>query len=568
MLDPVHEECGIAAVYLMRLGREENAPARVENGLDARNVAAFIPRMLMDLQNRGQLAAGLTSFDPQRDQILDTYRGLGPVGEVFRMNHQGKYQSLMTRYSGRAAIGHVRYATCGPDDVSYAQPLERQHGRKWKWYSFCFNGNIANYAELRQKILDRGDYHLRDNDTEVILHHLSRELAGDEKPDPVQVFRRVNQDFDGAYCLAFLNADGDMIVARDPFGFRPLSYAVKGNLFAAASESLPLTNLDFDEVKTLEPGCLIHVRPGGYSIHRFAESTRRAHCYFEWVYFSNVASTINGKSVYLSRRRMGEELARGETVPLGPDCVAVPVPDTAKAACDALAAKLGIPSSEGLIRNRYVGRTFIEGKSRREKALRKYTPLPEVLAGKRVFLVEDSIVRSTTLRVIIKMLREKGLAREVHVRVACPPVMAPCAYGIDMSTVKELFAPRHIEKPIRGDLPPELLEKLAADLGATTLRYLAVEALPRCIDLPENELCLACLTGQYPTAWGGRLYQVALEDLESDRKKEGHLKGGEEAKGEVAGEADSRKEGRKDAREDRKRTYERVPPHRPEAMNR
>jgi amidophosphoribosyltransferase len=172
----------------------------------------------------------------------------------------------------------------------------------------------------------------------------------------------------------------------------------------------------------------------------------------------------------------------------------------------------GIPSSEGLIRNRFIGRTFIEGKSRKEKAMLKYTPLPEVLEGKRVFLVEDSIVRSTTLRVIIRMLREKGLGPEVHVRVACPPVMAPCAYGIDMSTVKELFAPQHIEKPIRGDLPPAVLARLADDLGATSLRYLSVDALPRCIDLPDRDLCLACLTGEYPTPWGQRLYQMALKN--------------------------------------------------------
>jgi amidophosphoribosyltransferase len=540
VLDPVHDECGIAAVYLMRGGLPRRAveteqlfpagarggtdggdpgrggagPALAEIGVERINVAALIPRMLMDLQNRGQLAAGISSFDPDRDTILETFKGLGAVEGVFRMNHQGTYQALMSRYAGRAAIGHVRYATCGPDDATFAQPLERQHGRKWKWYSFCFNGNIANYAELRQKILERGDYVVRDNDTEIIMHHLSRELAGDQKPDFVEVFRRLHRDFDGAYCLAFLNADGDLIVARDPFGFRPLCYAVKDDLFAAASESLPLTNLDFEDIKTLEPGCLIHLSQGmkGPAIHRFAESKRRAHCYFEWVYFSNVASTINGKSVYLSRRRMGEELARTETVALGTDCVAVPVPDTAKAACDAMAAKLGIPSSEGLIRNRYIGRTFIEGKSRREKAMRKYTPLPEVLEGKRVFLVEDSIVRSTTLRVLIKMLFQKGLAKEVHVRVACPPVMAPCAYGIDMSTVRELFAPKHIERPIPGDLPPEVLARLAADLGATSLRYLSVEALPRCIDLPERDLCLACLTGQYPTPCGEKLYQVALRE--------------------------------------------------------
>ena len=512
MIDPVHDECGVVAVYLMDPAA---ADSRGEIYRDE-SVTPLVPRMLLDLQNRGQLAAGLTSFCPDRERLLDTYKELGPVGEVFRLNHQAKFQSLMARYRGTAAIGHVRYATCGPDDVDYAQPRERQHGRRWKWYSFCFNGNIANYAELRQQLMDRQDYHLvLDNDTEIIMHHISRCLAGDEKPDFVSMFRSLAADFDGAYCLALLTADGDLVVARDPYGFRPMCFGVKGNLFAAASESLPLTNLDFPEVHSLEPGTLIHVRPEGWKIHRFADSPRKAHCYFEWVYFSNVASTINGKSVYQSRRRMGEELAAKETVPLGPDCIAVPVPDTAKAACDAFAWRLGLQSVEGLIRNRSIGRTFIEGKSRREKALLKYTPLPDVLSGKRIFLVEDSIVRSTTLRVIIQMLRDKGGAKEVHVRVACPPVMAPCNYGIDMSTVRELFAPHHLERPIRGELPAELTQKLAADLGADSLRYLSVESLPVCIDLPEKDLCLACLTGEYPTACGEQLYRVALEDARS-----------------------------------------------------
>ncbi len=511
MLDPVHEECGIAAIY--RLGSGGGNPPESGRAAGSDNVAPLLARMLMDLQNRGQLAAGISSFNPRRGKLLDTYKQLGPVGEVFRTNHSGKHQSIMERYAGIAAIGHVRYATCGQDDINYAQPFECPHGRKWKCYAFCFNGNIANYAECREKILARGDYHLmRDNDTEIIMHHLSRGLKGDAKPDLVHVFRQMDEDFDGAYCLAFLNADGDLVLARDPHGFRPLCYAVKGDLFAAASESVALASLDFDDIRTLEPGCLIHVRSDGIKIHRFAPVRRRAHCQFEWVYFSNVASTINDRSVYLSRQRMGEELARGEKISLGPDCVAVPVPDTAKATCDAMASVLGIPSREGLIRNRYVGRTFIEGKSRQEKALRKYTPLPEVLSGKRVFLVEDSIVRSTTLRIIIKMVRERGQAKEVHVRVACPPVVAPCAYGIDMSTVKELFAARFIDHPVREDLPEALAARLAADLGADSLRYLSINALPRCIDLPEKDLCLACLTGEYPTPWGQKLYQVAQDN--------------------------------------------------------
>jgi amidophosphoribosyltransferase len=511
VLDPIHDECGVVGVYRMDVcPHGDVVPSPLE---EERNAVRIIPDMLIDLQNRGQLAAGISRYNEDELRIIDTYKDVGSVSDVFHLTHPepSKFRNLIDRYSGRAAIGHVRYATCGKDDPAYAQPFEQPHGRKWKWFAFCFNGNLANYSELREKILAKGDYHLRcENDTEVLMHHLSYALKGDVKPDMVQVFRHLAETVDGAYSMAFLNADGDMVIARDPHGFRPLCYAVRGNLFAAASESVALTNRGFAEVVYVEPGELIHVRPSGYVKQRFAPSSRKAFCFFEYVYFANVASNLDGRSVYLTRKRLGEALAARETIQTDPtDCVAVPVPDTAKAACDAMAYKLGIPSVEGLIRNRYVGRTFIEGKNRIERARRKYTALPEVLEGKRIFLVEDSIVRSTTLRVIVKMLREQGKAKEIHVRVACPPIMAPCSYGIDMSTVSELFAPRHISA-FRGEISGEELKKLADDLGTDTLRYLTVEDLTRAIGAPENDLCLGCLTGKNPTPWGDKLYQEAL----------------------------------------------------------
>lgn len=516
MLDPVHDECGVAAVY--RLGKI--AAVGFESPLSGgNNVAHLIPPMLTDLQNRGQLAAGITSYNPERKSILATRKDNGTVGEVFRMNHEGKYRNILRENAGRAAIGHVRYATCGRDDPGYAQPFECPNGFKWKWFAFCFNGNIANYSECRQRILENRDYHLvRETDTEIIQHQLFIAFEGPRKPDLVDVFRHLSESFDGAYSMALLTADGDLVVARDPHGFRPLCYAVReGELFAAASESLPLDRLGFEveEIHSVEPGTLVHVTEDGCRVRRFAESPRKAYCFFEWVYFSNVGSVINDRSVYASRRKTGEALARGETESIDDNCVVVPVPDTARAAADAMAATLGIPTFEGLLRNRYLGRTFIEGSSRAEKARRKYSPIPEILEGKRVFLVEDSIVRSTTLRVIIEMIRERARASEVHVRVACPPIMAPCSYGIDMSTVRELFAPRFMDEPVRGEIPPDLLDRLAADLGADSLRYLTIDALPECIGLSENSLCLACLTGEYPTPWGKRLYELARESPET-----------------------------------------------------
>jgi amidophosphoribosyltransferase len=228
-----------------------------------------------------------------------------------------------------------------------------------------------------------------------------------------------------------------------------------------------------------------------------------------------VASTLDDRSVYMTRTNLGVELAKLEVadgrVPIDRDTIVVPVPDTSKAAADAMAFELGVPSREGLIRNRYAGRTFIEGSSgRRLSAETKYTPLREVLEGKRVFLVEDSIVRSTTMRVLLKRIREKGRAREIHVRVACPPIVAPCFYGIDMSTIDELFAPDFVPD---GQLTEEVHAHMARALGADSLRYLPVESIARAIQLAPDQLCQACITGEYPTPAGQRLYRVALENI-------------------------------------------------------
>jgi len=328
--------------------------------------------------------------------------------------------------------------------------------------------------------------------------------------------KSISRRFDGAYSLVFLNAQGDLLIARDPLGIKPLCYAKEGNLFAAASESVPLLNLGFapDNIKSLPPGHAITITNGQFAIERFAETPQTAHCFFEWIYFANVASTLDERSVYLSRTALGEELARLEfaegRVPLDENTIVVPVPDTSKAAADAMAHKLGVPSREGLIRNRYAGRTFIEGGNRQKKAETKYTPLREVLEGKRVFLVEDSIVRSTTMRVLLHRIRSLGGAKEIHVRVACPPIVAPCFYGIDMSTVDELFAPRFL----RGrELNAEVQAEMAEALGADSLRYLPVDSIARAIHKPANQLCQACITSRYPTEYGQRLYEIALANV-------------------------------------------------------
>jgi amidophosphoribosyltransferase len=511
-MSELHHECGVTAIY--HLSGEAVSPLCPAQGPD--EVSRLMPRMLLDVQNRGQLSTGMTSYNPGRNKILDTYRRLGTVSEAFRLNHRGKAESIMRQYVGRAAIGHVRYATCGGDDVNYAQPFERHHLQKHKWFSFAFNGQLANYAELRDKLLAEDDHHLtRSTDTEIIMHEISREMSGDRRPSLVEVMRNVSQRFDGAYTLALLNAQGEMLIARDPLGVKPMSYAIEGPLLAAASESVALLNLGFQtsSIRSLAPGEAITVVDNKISIERFAEKTSSAHCFFEWIYFANVASTMDDRSVYLARKALGEELARMETVPKGDDLVVVPVPDTSKAAADAMAYSLGIPCVEGLIRNRYAGRTFIEGGAGRvAKAAAKYTPLPEVLSGKRVLLVEDSIVRSTTMRVLLDRIREVGGAKEIHVRVACPPIIAPCFYGIDMSRISELFAPPFVAKGLPSD---EMHALMAAELGADSLRYLPVEAIARAVGKPASQLCRACITGEYPTPHGQQLYQIALDNYQT-----------------------------------------------------
>ena len=544
-MDELHHECGVAALYYLPR-RADRSP--VWSG-DPDQVSRLMPRMLLDLQNRGQLAAGMSTYNPDRDKLVDTYKEVGTVIEAFRMNKPvkdewitvnqpgkaelgtmskpgktasirvvkpGAYESIMKEFAGRAAIGHTRYATCGPTTKNYAQPFEREHGCKWKWFAFAFNGQLTNFKELRAQLLDNHDYHLvRDNDTEVIMHYIAHEMQGDTRPDLVEMFTRLAKKFDGAYNLVFLNAMGDMVVLRDPLGLRPLVYAQDGPVFGAASESVALQNLGFRDIKSLPPGEMIVIRNGELSTHRFAEARKPAHCFFEWIYFANVASTLDDRSVYLSRARLGQELAKQEKaldrVRLDPsDTVVVPVPDTGKAAADAMAFALGIPSVEGLIRNRYIGRTFIEGgSSRADRVKLKFTPLREVLSGKRVLLVEDSIVRSTTLKSLLHHLREQGGAKEVHVRVACPPIVAPCFYGIDMSTVTELFAPRFMAGKV-----PTVAEQdaMAKELGADSLFYLPVDAVARCIELPADRLCRACVTGDYPTPAGEQLYQLAIRN--------------------------------------------------------
>ncbi|HJN56939.1 MAG: amidophosphoribosyltransferase [Candidatus Woesearchaeota archaeon] len=503
MLDDVKEECGICAVY-------------IKGSTHTANKALFyLYKLLLNLQNRGQLSAGITTFNPGRSQILDTYKQLGHVNEVFKTNSREKSFRIFKRYAGNKGIGHVRYATSGTEGRDLAQPFERHHGRKWKWFSFGLNGNLANYAELKKDLLEKADYHIvYDTDTEILMHYISRELKGSKSPDLLKVFANLAKKFDGCYNIAYMNAFGEMVISRDPYGFRPLVYGFSKDkkIFMAASESVALINCGMTNITSLEPGYMIHISNGNVKIRKYAESKRKAHCMFEWVYFSNVSSVLDNKSVYTSRTNLGKELAKLETEKINDDYIVVPVPDTAKAAGDAYAFELKLPSKEGIIRNRYVGRTFIEGSSRYDKVQNKYTALRNVLKGKKVLVVDDSVVRGNTTKQLVKYLKEVGGAKEIHLRITCPPIRGPCFYGIDMSTVSELLVPKYEKKHVSSNITKETCAKIAKDVGADSLIYQTVEGLVKSIGFPKDKLCTACVTGEYPTPCGKKLFKKAWKN--------------------------------------------------------
>lgn len=500
--ESLREECGLAVVY--QLDHAKAPPI---------NVTQYMPGFLLDLQNRGQLSAGLTSYNPHRERLLQTHKDLGTVEQVFRMYSPQKLRSLIERYNGTVAIGHVRYATTGREDRNFAQPLERVHGRKRKWFSIAFNGNLANFEELKSELIAKG-YHITYNtDPEVMMHYLNRELQGEGNRSYQDIFASIAQVFDGAFNIAFLNSHGDLVVTRDALGIKPLCYGIKDNLLIVASESVVLTRLGISDYQDLQHGEMLVATPdGSYRLERFRESHKTAHCHFEWVYFANLASTLDRRSIFKSRSKMGQLLAEVEEEDTS-NAIVVPVSETAKIAGDAFGYRLRIPVIEGIVRNRYVGRTFIEGENRQAVILRKFTPIRELLENKKIFLVDDSLVRAATLKTIIEDLRVRGGTSEIHVRIACPAITAPCFYGINIPTVQELFATRFWQPGQSLRFSQETLNSMAKELGANSLKYLSIDRLARAIGFDEDQLCTACINTQYPTPMRAKRYSQQISQM-------------------------------------------------------
>ncbi|MDE3137554.1 MAG: amidophosphoribosyltransferase [Acidobacteriota bacterium] len=448
--DHFHDHCGIVGVY----------------GHPEASKLAYLG--LYALQHRGQESAGIVSTAGQR---LEVVKGMGLVQDIFT-------SEALARLPGHAAIGHTRYSTAGDSSPLNAQPILVDCNKGH--LALGHNGNLTNAREWRRRLEHRGSIFQTNSDTEVIFHLVARSaarhLAG-------ALADALNQ-LEGAYSLVLLSPD-ELLAIRDPRGFRPLALGRLGEAWIVASETCAFDLLDAEYVRDIEPGEMLRIGPGGLESIHFAPEKPHQYCIFEHVYFSRPDSIVFGRQVNHSREMLGRLLAREQPAPAD---IVVPVPDSGVPAAIGYSLESGIPFRMGLIRNHYVGRTFIEPEqSIRDFGVKlKLNPVRELLEGKRVALVDDSIVRGTTSRKIVRMLREAGAA-EVHMRVSCPPTISPCYYGIDTPTRDELIASRHS------------IDEIRAFVGADSLGYLSLESLRRAVGDGEGQFCTSCYTGHYPT---------------------------------------------------------------------
>ncbi|MGB0680940.1 MAG: amidophosphoribosyltransferase, partial [Polyangiales bacterium] len=417
------------------------------------------------LQHRGQESAGIAAVQGSR---MQAHRGLGLVQDVFPAE-------TLARLPGNAAIGHVRYSTAGGNHIKNAQPLAVDYAKGA--LAVAHNGNLTNGRSVRRELEAQGSIFASASDTEVVIHLIARSLRDTLVERVVEALHRL----EGAYSMVFL-ADDQLIVARDAHGFRPLCMGRLGDGVLFASEPPALELVGGQYLRDVEPGEVIVVRADGTeSLHPFAPVERRA-CIFEYVYFARPDATLGGVGVYAARKRLGARLA--EEQPVDADVV-IPVPDSGVPAAMGFAEQTRLPFELGLIRSHYVGRTFIEPQqSIRLLGVRlKLHPVRAILAGKRVAVIDDSIVRGTTSQKLVRMLRDAGAA-EVHLRISSPPTRWPCFYGIDTPTREELLASTHSP------------EQIAAYVTADSVGYLSVDGLHAAIGREGH--CDACFSGHYP----------------------------------------------------------------------
>lgn len=448
------EACGVIGIF----GENQNI-----------NVASLCYLGLYALQHRGQESAGMVTSDGE-NLWLD--KGPGLVPDVFDQEH-------IDRLPGHAAIGHVRLATDKDRHVVNTQPLVVRSA--FGSLAIAQNGSLVNGGELKKELLDAGTVLQTDTDSEIILNLIAKSSQKDLPGAVAETLRLLK----GAYALVILS-ENMLLAARDPLGNRPLSLGRLDEGYIVASESCAVSNLGGELLREVQAGELLILDQSGYHTHTLLPSDRKALCAFEHIYFARPDSRLGGQNAYLVRKAIGRELALESVVEAD---VVIGAPDSGISPALGFAEAAGIPFETGVVKNRYVGRAFLQPtQARRDIAVRiKLNPIAEVLDGKRVAVIDDSIVRGTTSGKLIGLLREAD-AREVHMYVASPPYRYPCFYGIEPSSKNELVA--------RG----RTVEELCSFIGADSLQYVSLEGLVRALAIPKEQLCLACFTGDYPVS--------------------------------------------------------------------
>jgi len=447
----IHDQCGVFGIF------------------GAKRAAQFTYLGLYALQHRGQEGAGILSSDGEN---IHEHKGLGEVNEIFAS------KETLSKLKGSIAIGHNRYSTTGSSSLANVQPLLITY--KGRRLAIAHNGNLTNCFTLRQELEKKGSIFQSTNDSEIILHLIARSKEKKLEDEIVRSLSFVK----GAYSLVFLSKDS-LIAARDPSGFRPLALGKYNNSWVVASETCAFDIIGAKYIRDVEPGEILVVNKGGIKSLNPFKRKKHAFCIFEFIYFSRPDSKIYGENVDKIRRRLGWQLAKEKAVEAD---IVVSVPDSSNTATLGYSEQSGIKYEVGLIRNHYIGRTFImpDQEIRDLDAKIKFNPVKGVLKGKRVIIVDDSIVRGTTSKKLIKMMRNAG-AKEVHFRVSSPPIISPCYYGIDMPTKEELIASY------------KSVEQIRKYLNVDSLEYLSIDGMLSMHSLSKENFCVACFSGKYPT---------------------------------------------------------------------
>ena len=461
VFDKFHEECGLFGIY----GHPE-----------ASNLTYL---GLYALQHRGQEGAGICSTD---GKVLYTSKSRGLVADIFTVEKLKKLQ-------GHSAIGHNRYSTTGASQLKNVQPFYARYS--FGQIAVAHNGNLVNAGMIREKLQENGAIFLSTSDTEVIIHLMAQSKAHSVIDRIIDSLNQVN----GAYSLIFLT-EKELVGVRDPNGFRPMVLGKLENSFVLTSETCALDLIGAKYVRDVEPGEIVIIDENGLKTLKPFKEAKHSLCIFEFIYFARPDSNIFNRNVHMVRKEFGRILAKES--PCRADVV-IPVPDSGIVAALGFSEISGIPFETGLIRNHYVGRTFIEPQqSIRNFGVKiKLNPVKQVIEGKRVVIIDDSIVRGTTSQKIVKMIRDAG-ACEVHLRISSPPTTYPCFYGIDTPTRKELIA------------SSKSIDEIKGFIGADSLGYLTVEALHRAVNSNDNEFCNGCFTGNYPVP----IFKEQMDQLE------------------------------------------------------